>query len=99
MHLSFAFTFSRITFPLMNEIIMGLGSVPWFVPRGVDLVNNLPGVILTLWIGLVFATMVYFHGNVKDLESKPGSVTPIQKNSCWGDVFWSMRSCWDSLFI
>jgi hypothetical protein len=66
---------------LMNEIIMGLGSVPWFVPRGVDLVNNLPGVILTLWIGLVFATMVYFHGNVKDLESKPGSVTPIQKTA------------------
>jgi hypothetical protein len=25
--------------------------------------------------------MVYFHGNVKDLESKPGSVTPIQKTA------------------
>jgi len=30
---------------------------------------------------LVFATMVYFHGNVKDLEPKPGSVTPIQKTA------------------
>jgi hypothetical protein len=65
----------------MNEIIMGLGWIPWFVPRGADLVNNLPGVILALWIGLVFSTMVYFHGNVKDLESKPGSVTPIQKTA------------------
>jgi hypothetical protein len=65
----------------MNEIIMGLGWIPWFVPRGTDLLGNLPGVILALWIGLVFSTMVYFHGNVKDLESKPGSVTPIQKTA------------------
>jgi hypothetical protein len=25
--------------------------------------------------------MVYFHGSVKDLEPKPGSVTPIQKTA------------------
>ena len=66
---------------LMNEIMMTLGWVPWFVPRGVDLINNLPAVIITLWLGLVFSTMVYFHGSVKDLEPKPGSVTPIQKTA------------------
>jgi hypothetical protein len=65
----------------MNEIMMTLGWAPWFVPRGVDLINNLPAVIITLWLGLVFSTMVYFHGNVKDLEPKPGSVTPIQKTA------------------
>jgi len=75
------FPFLQDYVPLMNAMIMGLGWIPWFVPRGADLINNLPGVILTLWIGLVFATMVYFHGNVKDLEPKPGSVTPIQKTA------------------
>ena len=75
------FRFLQDYVPLMNAMIMGLGWIPWFVPRGADLINNLPGVILTLWIGLVFATMVYFHGNVKDLEPKPGSVTPIQKTA------------------
>jgi hypothetical protein len=75
------FRFLQDYVPLMNAMIMGLGWIPWFVPRGADLLNNLPGVILTLWIGLVFATMVYFHGNVKDLEPKPGSVTPIQKTA------------------
>ena len=43
--------------------------------------NNLPMVIITLWLGLLFSTMVYFHGSVKDLEPKPGSVTPIQKTA------------------
>jgi hypothetical protein len=75
------FRFFEDYVPLMNAMIMGLGWIPWFVPRGADLINNLPGVILTLWVGLVFATMVYFHGNVKDLEPKPGSVTPIQKTA------------------
>ena len=75
------FPFLQDYVPLMNAMIMGLGWIPWFVPRGADLINNLPGVILTLWIGLVFATMVYFHGNVKDLESRIGSVTPIQKTA------------------
>jgi len=55
-------------------------SLPWFFPRGVDLVNNLPTVILALWVLLIFSTLVYFHGGAKDLEQKPGTVTPIQRS-------------------
>ena len=55
-------------------------SLPWFFPRGVDLVNNLPTVILALWVALIFSTLVYFHGGAKDLEQKPGTVTPIQRS-------------------
>ena len=57
-----------------------LASLPWFFPRGVDLVNNLPLVILALWVALIFSTLVYFHGGAKDLEQKPGTVTPIQRS-------------------
>jgi hypothetical protein len=57
-----------------------LASLPWFFPRGVDLVNNLPTVILALWVALIFSTLVYFHGGAKDLEQKPGTVTPIQRS-------------------
>ena len=57
-----------------------LASLPWFFPRGVDLVNNLPLVILGLWVALIFSTLVYFHGGAKDLEQKPGTVTPIQRS-------------------
>ncbi len=57
-----------------------LASLPWFFPRGVDLVNNLPTVILALWVLLIFSTLVYFHGGAKDLEQKPGTVTPIQRS-------------------
>ena len=59
---------------------MPLGLLPWFLPRGVDLVNNLPTVILALWVALIFSTLVYFHGGAKDLEQKPGTVTPIQRS-------------------
>ena len=55
-------------------------SLPWFFPRGVDLINNLPTVILALWVALIFSTLVYFHGGAKDLEQKPGTVTPIQRS-------------------
>ena len=57
-----------------------LASLPWFFPRGVDLVNNIPTVIVALWIALIFSTLVYFHGGAKDLEQKPGTVTPIQRS-------------------
>ncbi len=57
-----------------------LASIPWLFPRGVDLVNNLPTVILALWVALIFSTLVYFHGGAKDLEQKPGTVTPIQRS-------------------
>ena len=55
-------------------------SLPWFFPRGVDLINNRPTVILALWVALIFSTLVYFHGGAKDLEQKPGTVTPIQRS-------------------
>lgn len=64
----------------MTFALIPLASLPWFFPRGVDLVNNLPTVILALWVALIFSTLVYFHGGAKDLEQKPGTVTPIQRS-------------------
>jgi hypothetical protein len=64
----------------MATSLIPFASLPWFFPRGVDLVNNLPAVILALWVLLIFSTLVYFHGGVKDLEQKPGTVTPIQRS-------------------
>ena len=64
----------------MTITSFSFASLPWFFPRGVDLVNNLPSVILALWVALIFSTLVYFHGGAKDLEQKPGTVTPIQRS-------------------
>jgi len=64
----------------MTSTLIPFASLPWFFPRGVDLVNNLPTVILALWVALIFSTLVYFHGGAKDLEQKPGTVTPIQRS-------------------
>jgi hypothetical protein len=64
----------------MTITSLPFASLPWFFPRGVDLVNNLPAVILALWVALIFSTLVYFHGGAKDLEQKPGTVTPIQRS-------------------
>jgi hypothetical protein len=64
----------------MSVASISFASLPWFFPRGVDLVNNLPTVILALWVALIFSTLVYFHGGAKDLEQKPGTVTPIQRS-------------------
>ena len=64
----------------MTISLFPFASLPWFFPRGVDLVNNLPTVILALWVALIFSTLVYFHGGAKDLEQKPGTVTPIQRS-------------------
>jgi len=63
----------------MSVASIPFASLPWFFPRGVDLVNNLPTVILALWVALIFSTLVYFHGGAKDLE-QPGTVTPIQRS-------------------
>ena len=64
----------------MLVALLPMAALPWFVPRGVDLVNNLPIVILALWVALIFSTLVYFHGGAKDLEQKPGTITPIQRS-------------------
>ena len=64
----------------MTISLFPCASLPWFFPRGVDLINNLPTVILALWVALIFSTLVYFHGGAKDLEQKPGTVTPIQRS-------------------
>ena len=64
----------------MTVGLIPFASLPWFFPRGVDLINNLPTVILALWVALIFSTLVYFHGGAKDLEQKPGTVTPIQRS-------------------
>jgi hypothetical protein len=64
----------------MTIYLFPFASLPWFFPRGVDLINNLPTVILALWVALIFSTLVYFHGGAKDLEQKPGTVTPIQRS-------------------
>ena len=64
----------------MTVDLIPFASLPWFFPRGVDLINNLPTVILALWVALIFSTLVYFHGGAKDLEQKPGTVTPIQRS-------------------
>ena len=64
----------------MTIDLIPFASLPWFFPRGVDLINNLPTVILALWVVLIFSTLVYFHGGAKDLEQKPGTVTPIQRS-------------------
>ena len=64
----------------MTISLFPFASLPWLFPRGVDLINNLPTVILALWVALIFSTLVYFHGGAKDLEQKPGTVTPIQRS-------------------
>jgi hypothetical protein len=64
----------------MTVASLPFASLPWFFPRGVDFVNNLPLIILTLWVALIFSTLVYFHGGAKDLEQKPGTITPIQRS-------------------
>ncbi len=64
----------------MTIALVPFTSLPWFFPRGVDLINYLPTVILALWVALIFSTLVYFHGGAKDLEQKPGTVTPIQRS-------------------
>ena len=64
----------------MTVASIPFASLPWFFPRGADLVNNLPLIILTLWVALIFSTLVYFHGGAKDLEQKPGTITPIQRS-------------------
>ena len=64
----------------MTVASIPFASLPWFFPHGADLVNNLPLIILTLWVALIFSTLVYFHGGAKDLEQKPGTITPIQRS-------------------
>jgi len=44
------------------------------------LIENLPFLILFLWISFLFSILVYFRGGIKDLEEKmgKGSITHLQ---------------------
>ena len=65
----------------MDFLVSRLRELPGYVPGLRDLIENLPFLILFLWIGFLFFILVYFRGGIKDLEEKmgKGSITHLQK--------------------
>jgi energy-coupling factor transporter transmembrane protein EcfT len=61
-------------------LVSRLRELPGYVPGLRDLIENLPFLILFLWIGFLFFILVYFRGGIKDLEEKmgKGSITHLQ---------------------
>ena len=64
----------------MDVLISRLRELPGYVPGLGDLIENLPFLILFLWIIFLFSILVYFRGGIKDLEEKmgKGSITHLQ---------------------
>jgi len=64
----------------VDFLINRLRELPGYVPGLRDLIENLPFLILFLWIGFLFFILVYFRGGIKDLEEKTGkgSITRLQ---------------------
>ena len=65
----------------MDFLVSRLRELHGYVPGLRDLIENLPFLILFLWIGFLFFILVYFRGGIKDLEEKmgKGSITHLQK--------------------
>jgi len=64
----------------VDVLISRLRELPRYVPGLGDLIENLPFLILFLWIIFLFSILVYFRGGIKDLEEKmgKGSITHLQ---------------------
>ena len=64
----------------MDFLVSRLRELPGYFPGLRDLIENLPFLILFLWIGFLFFILVYFRGGIKDLEEKmgKGSITNLQ---------------------
>ena len=64
----------------MDILISRLHELPGYVPGLGNLIENLPFLILFLWISFLFSILVYFRGGIKDLEEKmgKGSITHLQ---------------------
>jgi hypothetical protein len=64
----------------VDVLISRLRELPGYVPGLGDLIENLPFLILFLWIIFLFSILVYFRGGIKDLEEKmgKGSITHLQ---------------------
>ena len=64
----------------MDVLISRLRELPGYVPGLGNLIENLPFLILFLWISFLFSILVYFRGGIKDLEEKmgKGSITHLQ---------------------
>ena len=64
----------------MDFLVSRLRELKTFFPGLQQVVENLPFLILFLWIGFLFSIVVYFAGGIKDLEEKmgKGSITHLQ---------------------
>jgi hypothetical protein len=64
----------------VDVLISRLRELPRYVPGLGDLIENLPFLILFLWIIFLFSILVYFRGGIKDLEEEmgKGSITHLQ---------------------
>ena len=64
----------------MDFLFSRLRELPGYVPGLGNLIENLPFLILFLWISFLFSILVYFRGGIKDLEEKmgKGSITHLQ---------------------
>jgi hypothetical protein len=64
----------------VDVLISRLRELPGYVPGLGNLIENLPFLILFLWISFLFSILVYFRGGIKDLEEKTGkgSITHLQ---------------------
>ena len=56
----------------MDPLMSRWREMPSFFPSLHNFIENLPFLILFLWIGFLFSILVYFRGGIKDLEEKMG---------------------------
>ncbi len=56
----------------MDYLMSRWRELPSFFPSLHNFIENLPFLILFLWIGFLFSILVYFRGGIKDLEEKMG---------------------------
>ncbi len=56
----------------MDYLMSRWRELPSFFPSLHNFIENIPFLILFLWIGFLFSILVYFRGGIKDLEEKMG---------------------------